>query len=213
MDHFEIIDMDTWPRAEIYRQYTKIWDAVTYTFTKKLNVATLVPYLKERGIKVIPALAWLTSREINRVENFRLGIHERRLVRWEAVHPLMPTVNPTGNMSFISHRFQDDFKAFYESYLTVQQENREKTALWANGAPENYVFLSIMPWLEYDALSMQLKDARGYYAPYVAMGKFNAQMELPCTVMVNHATIDGWFVHQFYDGMQKAMDDPAQWCF
>ena len=213
MDRFELIDMDSWPRAEIYRQYTKVWDAVTYTFTKKLSVARLVPYLKERGIKLIPTLVWLVSREVNRVENFRLAILDRKLVRWEAVHPMIPAVNPTGNMSFHSLRFQEDFRSFYDSYLQEQQENKDKTNLWVNGQPENYFFISIMPWLEYDSLSMQLKNARGYYAPYIAMGKYNENMELPCTAMVNHATVDGLFVHQFYEGLQNAMNDPASWCF
>ena len=213
MDHFEPIDMETWPRAEIYKQYTELWTTVTYTFTKRLDVSKLVPYLKQRGIKLIPALVWLSSRAVNSVENFRLGIQNRELVRWDMVHPLVPAVNSTGNMSFHSLRHDDSFPAFYEAYLAEQQEFGDKTNLWANGpAPDNYFFVSVLPWLEYDSLSMQLKNAKGYYAPYVAMGKYNKQMELPCTIMVNHATIDGLFVHQFYEYMQQAMNDPAGWC-
>ena len=213
MDHFEKVDLETWPRAEIYKQYTEVWTTVTYTFTKKLDAAKVVPYLKERGIKLIPALVWLASRAVNRVENFRLGIQNRELVRYDAVHPLVPAVNSTGNMSFHSLRYHEDFRTFYEAYLEEQREYGHKTNLWANGpAPDNYFFVSILPWLEYDALSMQLKNAKGYYAPYVAMGKYNENMELPCTIMVNHATIDGLFVHQFYEEMQSCMNDPAQWC-
>ena len=213
MDHFEPIDMETWPRAEIYKQYTQLWTTVTYTFTKKLDVTKLVPYLKQRGIKLIPALVWLSSRAVNSVENFRLGIQNEALVRWDMVHPLVPAVNSTGNMSFHSLRHNDSFPEFYAAYLAEQQEFGDRTNLWTNGpAPDNYFFVSVLPWLEYDSLSMQLKNAKGYYAPYVAMGKYNERMELPCTIMVNHATIDGLFVHQFYEHMQQAMDDPAGWC-
>lgn len=212
MDHFEKIDMAVWPRAEIYKQYTEVWTTVTYTFTKKLSVAKLVPYLKAKGYKLIPALIWLASRAVNSVENFRLGLLDGELVRWDAVHPLVPAVNTTGNMSFHSLRHDADFQTFYDAYLAEQLENRDKTNLWVNGVPINYFFVSILPWLEYDSLSMQLKNAKGYYAPYVAMGKYNENMELAVTIMVNHATIDGLFVHRFYEEMQKCMDDPAQWC-
>ena len=56
MDRFELIDMDTWPRAELYRLYTEVWSTVTYSVTKKLSAAKLVPYLREKGVKFAPAI-------------------------------------------------------------------------------------------------------------------------------------------------------------
>ena len=132
MDHFDIIDMATWPRAEIYKLYTDEWSTVTYSLTKKLSVAKLVPYLKERGIKFVPALMWLVSREINRIENFRLAVHDGKLGIWDVIHPMFPTLNADENMTFHGLRFQDDFHAFYQSYLTEQRENRNKTKDSAN---------------------------------------------------------------------------------
>ena len=212
MDRFEIIDMDTWPRAEIYKQYTEVWTTVTYSITKKLSAAKLIPYLKERGIKLGAALIWLTGQQINRVENFRLGLKNKVLGRWEVIHPLFPTLNSDENMSFHSVRFDADFPTFYKAYLAEQQANRHKTNLWTTECPENYYFVSIFPWLHFDGMSMQLKNANGYYAPYISLGQYNEEMVIPCMVMANHAAIDAWHFSQFFDGMQKAMDDPTQWC-
>jgi len=212
MDHFDIIDIATWPRAEIYKLYTQEWSTVTYSLTKKLSVAKLVPYLKERGIKFVPALMWLISREINRIENFRLAIHEGKLGTWDVIHPMFPTLNSDENMTFHGLRYQDDFHAFYESYLVEQQENRNKTNLWANRIPENFFMVSIFPWLHFDASSMQLRNAKEYFAPFIAIGQYNEEMELPCMLMGNHAATDLWHVSQFFSRLKEAMDDPDQWC-
>ena len=212
MDHFEIIDMETWPRAELYDLYTRVWSTVTYSLTKKLSVAKLVPYLKERGIKLVPALMWLVSREINKIENFRLAFRDGKLGTWDVIHPMFPNLNTQENMTFHGLRFQDDFHSFYRSYLAEQQENKDKTNLWANHIPENFFMVSILPWLHFDASSMQMKNAKYYYAPFIAIGQYNEQLELPCMLMGNHATSDAWHVAKFFSGLQACMDDPAQWC-
>ena len=213
MDRFEIIDMDTWPRAEIYKQYTEIWTTVTYSITRKLSAAKFVPYLKQRGIKVAPALIWLASRAINSVENFRLGLHDGKLGKWEAIHPLFPVLNSDGNMSFHSIRFDSDFRSFYDAYLKEQAENKHKTNLWATPCPENYFFVSIFPWLHFEGMSMQLKNAKGYYSPYIALGQFDEELVMPAMVMGNHATVDAWHYSLFFDAMQEGMDNVEQWCF
>lgn len=212
MDHFEIVDMERWPRAELYRLYTEQWSTVTYSLTKKLSVSKLVPYLKERGIKFVPALMWLVCREINRIENFKYAIQDGKLVQWDVVHPMFPNLNTDGNMTFHALRYCPDFGTFYAAYLAEQQENKTKTCLWATQIPVNNFMVSIFPWLHFDASSMQIKNAKGYYAPFIAIGKYNEQMELPCMLMGNHAVSDAWHVAQFFDGLQAEMDDPAQWC-
>lgn len=212
MDHFEIIDMDKWPRAELYRLYTEQWGTVTYSLTKKLSAEKLVPYLKDRGIKFVPALMWLVSREINRIENFRLAVQDGKLGTWDVIHPMFPTLNAHENMTFHGLRYCEDFHAFYESYLAEQQENKDKTTLWANKIPVNFFMVSIFPWLHFDASSMQLKNAREYFAPFIAIGQYNEQMELPVMLMGNHAVADAWHVAKFFARLQEGMDNPSQWC-
>lgn len=212
MDHYEQIDMERWPRAELYKLYTEGWGTVTFSVTKKLSVARLLPYLKERGIKFAPTLMWLVSREVNRIENFRLAVRAGKLIRWDVIHPMFPTLNAQENMTFHGLRHTESFRDFYEAYLTEQQENRDKTCLWANKIPLNFFMVSIFPWLHFDASSMQLRNAKEYFAPFIAIGQYNEEMELPCMLMGNHAATDLFHVSQFFSRLQEAMDDPAQWC-
>lgn len=212
MDRYEIIDMQTWPRAEVYRLYTEVWSTVTYSLTKKLSGAKLVPYLKERGIKFVPAIMWLVCREINAIGNFKMAIKDGKLIQWDVVHPFFPNLNTDGNMTFHGLRFDPDFPTFYRAYLAEQQENASKTCLWANEIPVNNFMVSVLPWLHFDGSSMQIKNAKGYYAPFIAIGKYNEAMELPIMLMGNHAVSDAWHVSKFFDGLQEGMDNPSQWC-
>ena len=212
MDNFKAIDMETWPRAEFYKLYTEIWTTQVYTLTKKLSVKKIVPFLKERGIKFVPAVIWLVSREVNRIENFRLAVKDGKLGEWNVIHPMFPTLNAYKNITFHSLDFQEDFKSFYEAYLEEQRENLSKTCLWATKVPENFFIVSVMPFLHFDASAMQLKNAKGYYAPFLAIGKYNEQMQLPCAITGNHAGHDAWHAAQLFDGIQKGFDNPDEWC-
>ena len=212
MDHFEIIDMDTWHRTEIYQLYTKGWSTVTYSLTKKLDVSTFVPYLKERNIKFVPALMWLVCREVNRIENFRLAVRDGQLGFWDVLHPMYPTLNEHEDMTFHSIPFQEDFSLFYQAYLEEQQQSKGINRLWASRVPENFCMISIFPWLHFDASSMQLHKARDYHAPFLAIGQYSEDMQLPCMLMGNHASTDAWHAAKFFKGLQEGLDDPSQWC-
>lgn len=212
MDYFEQIDLNIWPRAEVYQLYTQQWTTVTYSVTKKLSASALVPYLKERGSKFVPAMLWLVSHEINRIENFRLAVRDHRIGTWNVIHPYFPVKNSTENMSFHAVRYRENFKDFYQDYRAEQQENAHKINLWATPVPENAFMISVMPWLHFDGMSMQLKNPKEYYPPYVGIGQYNEQMELPCVIMVNHATVDAWHLAQFFDGLQRLMNTPELWC-
>lgn len=212
MDKFELIDMKTWDRAEVYKLYTEVWTTTTYSVTKKLSVGKMVDYLKERGMKFVPAIMWLISREINRIDNFKFALHNGKLGKWDVVHPMFPTLNANENMTFHGLEYKEDFKLFYESYLAERKENLSKTCLWANNIPENFFMVSIFPWLHFDGCSMQMQNAKGYYAPFIAVGQFNAEKELPCMLMGNHAVADAWHVAKFFTALQEGMDNPSEWC-
>ena len=211
MDKFEIIDMDTWQRAAIYRLYTEKWPTTSYSLMKKLSVDKFVPYLKEKGIKFVPAIIWLVGREFNHIENFRLAVKDGKLGKWDVIHPLVPTLNKDKNMTFHNIRFEEDFGKFYEAYLQEQQENIEKTSLFANRVPDNFFMVSVFPFLHFDGGSMQV-SGKGNYAPFVAIGKYNEEMLLPCVVMGNHAAQDAWHISEFFKGLQEGMDNPEEWC-
>lgn len=211
MDKFEIIDMDTWPRAAQFRLYTEKWPTTSYSLMKKLSVAKLVPYLKERGIKFVPAIIWLVGRGFNRIENFRLAVKDGKLGTWDVIHPLVPTLNKDKNMTFHNIRFEEDFGTFYEAYLREQQENADKTSLFANRVPANFFMVSVFPFLHFDGGSMEVSTTDNY-APFIAIGKYNEEMLLPCSVMGNHAAQDAWHISELFNDMQAGMDNPEEWC-
>ena len=212
MDKIEVIDMQTWPRAEVYKLFTEQWTTITYSLNTKFSVEKTVTYLKERGLKFVPAIMWVFSREVNRHDNFRYVIKDGKLCRWDVIHPMFPTLNPQENVTFHSIRFEDDFASFYQAYLKEQQENANKSVLWATEIPENFFLFSVLPWLHFEGSAMNLKNAKGYYSPIIAVGKYNEKKQMPCLFVGNHAVADAWHVNKFFDGVQKSLDNPSEWC-
>jgi len=211
MDKFEVIDMEKWPRREIYKLYTEQWPTTTYSVTKHMPAEKLIVYLKERNIKLVPALIWLVSDAFNHCENYKLAVKDGKLGRWNVIHPMFPTLNSDKNMSFHSVRYVGDFEAFYEAYLQEQRENINKTCLWACEVPENFYMVSVFPFMHFDASSMQMRG-RGYYAPFFAIGRYDEEKRLPCMIMGNHAVTDAWHVSEAFNEIQARMDAPSEWC-
>ena len=73
MDKFEIIDMETWPRAEIFNLYTKQWPGVVHTGTRILNAEKTIHYLKKNGIKIVPSLLYMVTECVNAQSCYRIS--------------------------------------------------------------------------------------------------------------------------------------------
>ena len=178
MDHFEVIDMERWPRAEEYRLFANDW-LMTYSMTKHLPAANTVAFLKERKIKFVPALIWIVSEAFNRCENFRLAVRDGKLGKWDTIHPIYPTLNADKNLTFHSLRFTGDFECFYDAYLEEQKETAEKTGLWLYEVPENSFVISVFPFIHFDGSSVHFSHAKENYAPFFAIGNTMSKKDCP----------------------------------
>ena len=210
-DIFEPVDMATWPRADEYIQYTEKWTTISSSINVKISVAKLLPHIKAKGVKFAPAIIWAITRQVNNLKNFRYAIVDGQLGNWDVMHPMYPTLNKDENISFHSVRFKEDFADFLADYAEEQLENADKTSFFANEAPANSFILSILPWMQFEG-SMTLKNPKGYYAPIFVVGKFNEEKVLNIMLTVNHATVDAYHLYLLFDGLQKMLDTPEEWC-
>lgn len=67
------IDMNTWPRAELFRFFSGVSQPF-YSVTFRVDVTNLHAYTKARGISFYYALGYLVTDAVNSVVNFRYTI-------------------------------------------------------------------------------------------------------------------------------------------
>lgn len=215
MDDFTEINMDTWPRAEEYGLFTRQWTTICYTVTLKQDVTDTVTHVKEKGFKFVPAVLWLITRELNAQENFRLAVRDGKLGVWDQLHPMYPTINRTGNMTFHSTAYRDGFSDFHQAYLAEAELNRNAAGIFASTMPENSYVISVVPYMSFENVSFHLKNAKNYYAPIFDIGKYrddHGRLLMPVSVTVNHAAADLSHVNALFKGLQNALYMPESWC-
>ena len=215
MHKFEVIDMETWPRAEIFTLYTKQWPGVVHTVTKRLNAEKTIGYLKKNGIKTVPALLYMVTECINAQSCYKMALKDGKLVEWKEVHPLYPVLNESYNITYHTINREKSFKEFYKSYLEDAGQNNSKMGAFATVNPENSFVVSIAHFFDFDSVSMPYRGSNYYFAPIVVIGKYkeqNGHLEMPVVITGNHAVADAWHVNKFYEDMQKMLDEPEIWC-
>ena len=212
MDRFTKIDMETWPRRELFELYTKSWMSTSFSATVKIRAENLVKLQKERGQKLVPALLYIVSRELSGDQAFTVAVQDGFLGYWDRIHPVYPVLNGNGTFTFHTTPVDGGFQRFYEAYLREKEENADKLGAYASSdmPVNNYIFL-IMPWLAFDSFSFALKNQKNYFAPIISIGKYDENCCLPFSATVNHAVCDGYQLSEFFRRIQEAFENPEEW--
>ncbi len=211
MDQFTPIDKETWPRKALFELYTRSWMEMTYSASMKLRAEKLVKLLKARGQKLVPALLYIFSREISRDQAFTVAIQDGVLGSWDKMHPIYPVQNDNGTFTFHTTPMDGDFQRFYDAYLREKEENAGITAAYASETPPNGYLISIMPYFAFDAYAFSMKNIKNYFAPLIAIGKYDENYLLPVAATVNHAVCDGHHLSELFRRVQEAFDHPEEW--
>ena len=211
MDHFTEIDKETWPRKESYGLYTKTWMEQTFSASLKLRAEKLINCQKAHGQKLVPALLYIFSRELSRDQAFTTAIKGGTLGYWDRIHPVYPVLNGNGTFTFHTTPVADDFSSFYDAYMREKEENDGKLGTYASEPPINGYVISIMPFFAFDSFTYSLKNIKNYFAPIIAVGKYDEEYRLPVSSTVNHAVCDGWHLSELFRRVQEAFDNPEEY--
>lgn len=78
-------------------------------------------------------------------------------------------------------------------------------------APTGYsLTVSCLPWVSFNAFSVQSYENKPYYFPSVEAGKFfeaGEELMMPLSMTCHHAATDGYHITRFLEELQKDMDN------
>ncbi|AAK76806.1 chloramphenicol O-acetyltransferase type A [Clostridium acetobutylicum] len=215
--NFHAIDMNTYPRAHTYNYFTKTVSTLIYSINITLDVTILRATLKNKGLKFFPAYVYLVTRAIGRHQEFLMAIQNDMLGYWDCRTPFYPIFHEDDKtITFLWTEYNEDFEVFYKNYISDIREygNNHGIMLSKDAPPSNNYIISCIPWFSFNSLSMQLQNAKNYYAPIFEAGRFtetNGIITLPLSITVNHATVDGYHIKLLLDELQWSMSHPKEW--
>lgn len=202
---FVRINYDQWERKEFleYFQNTAIY------MTALIDISTLYKEIKQRGLRLYPALVYCAAKVINQHPEFRYAYDDQQNVGiWDTLHPYYTVPRKNNHMLFSMKCTQltFDFSAFYADFVRdYALAERCGRLLCDESLPKNICGISIVPGLQYSSFSFG-GSPKMDFTPFTLFGKFEQQGEsvrLPVSGEFSHAVNDGAHISLFFQELEK----------
>lgn len=213
---FNPIDIDNWSRKTYFEHYLN-HVRCTYSMTANIEITALVSQLKDKGMKLYPALIHMITAVVNRHSEFRTCLDaEGRLGYWDSLSPSFTIFHDNEKtFSSIWTLYSEDFNDFYSRYLVDMNVYGSVKQLFAKEKePPNTFPISCIPWVSFTSFNLNLYDEGNNLQPIFTIGKFfhqNDKILLPISGQFHHAVCDGYHASVLYNELQSRADACTEW--
>lgn len=203
------IDLATWPRAEQFRLFRK-YERPHYAITVRMDVTLLMQARKTRAMSPFRSVIHAIGAGLHAVPELRMRFRGDKVVLYDRLL-LSPTIAlENGDFRYTYLAWLPDRAAFDVHAKERIEEARAGQPLDANdGSIEDVAYLSCLPWLDYTSLDNALPGLDDCI-PRVSWGRITPKgdrWDMPMTLQVHHALVDGRQAGQFFEATSDALSD------
>ena len=212
MTGYKKIDMETWARREHYEYYTKKLK-VEYNMTVNIDVKKVLDFCHEKGYKFYPVMIYLTTKTLNRIENFRMFKDQYGyLCAWDKIVPNYTIFHEDDHtFSDCWTDFSEDFDVFYQNVVDDMKAATGKKGIKAKeGQPANFYCISCTPWMTFTGYGSRVSNGEPSFFPIILMGKYKQhgeKMIMPVNITIAHAVADGYHVGLFFQYLEEEINN------
>lgn len=206
---YTIVDMDKWPRAELFNTYMQHM-RIVMSLTVDIDVAPLLAFTKRERLRFYPAMLWVVSKVINAHEEFKYGWDaDGRLIVWDTISPSYADFHPEDEQfTKLATAYSDDLRIFHARFLEDAKRYQDVRG-FAPDQPQNTFDASCLPWAHYRHFDVHVFDEGDFLAPVVTWGKYEKdgeKMVMPLSMNIHHAVADGFHLSRFFNEVQAVID-------
>jgi chloramphenicol O-acetyltransferase type A len=213
---FHPIDLDSWSRKPYFEHYLNRVRC-TYSMTATLDITGLLTELKNKKMKLYPALIHMIATVVNRHIEFRTCFDsEGRLGYWESMSPSFTIFHEDDKtFSSIWTSYSEDFKEFYGRYLDDMGRFGDVNEFAPKAdEPPNTFPISSIPWVSFTGFNLNVYADGTYLLPIFTIGKYvrqDGKILLPLSGQFHHAVCDGYHAGVLYNELQLLADANKIW--
>ncbi len=209
MDHYRVIDRETYYRKGVFRHFSEDCKCST-SMTARIDVTGLAAWSKRTGTKFYLNFLYILTKALNAREDYRMGYlwQTGELICWDRIHPTQYVFHEdTETCTPVYTRWDEDYQRFYAGALRdveAAKQTREYGLDMANHP--NWFDASYISWLSYDALNIELPDGHLFFAPIVNWGRYREEggrLVMPVSVRLNHAIADGYLLANVFRLLER----------
>lgn len=200
---FHKINIDDWDRKDEYEHFTKVAPC-GFSMTADVDISNLYRVVKDRNMKLYPALVSLAAQVINEHIEYRFAVtQDGELGYYEVLHPLFfDVIESNKNIKVLCSQYNEDWQKQMEEIEAMREKYKNIDKYSPQGLlPPNVVNISCVPWVKFSNLSFCLPHSTYYFTPILTFGKFenkDGKILIPLSVHVNHAVNDGYHCSRLF---------------
>ena len=206
----KFIDMDFWPRREIFDFFTAAGRPF-YSVTFRLDVARAYRYAKINSLSFYHCMTWLVTKAANSVEAFRYSIEDGRVAVLDERRPSFTDMKKGADFFHIcTMDFVDGDIAAYCAHASERSKNQQGFISYADERSD-LLYISCLPWLELTGLTNEGQLAEDDCIPRISWGKAvldsDERLMMGFSLEVNHRFIDGADIGKFALELERLMEE------
>lgn len=205
--NFEKIDRENWQRKEYFEHYLSK-NPCTYSMTVQLDITPI----REKHLKLYPAMLYYLTTVINRHAEFRIAFDEKdELGVYSEMLPCYTVFHPdTETFSTLWTEYTPDLAEFCAAYERDRlQYGNQKGMTGKPNLPANSFNVSMIPWTTFEGFNLNLQEGYRYLKPIFTIGKYyqrEGRTQIPLAIQVHHAVCDGFHLCRLLNELQELID-------
>lgn len=208
---FKTIDVDTWPRKEIFYFFRDFEDPF-FNMTANVDVSLLYDHCKREGFSFSLAALFCSQSALNLIPEFRLRLLDGQVVEYDQVHATQTILNDEETFSFCYFENKSDLRAFDASGKLARDHYKKLKTFDVESDRLDMIYYSVIPWISFTSFKHASRLDNTKTVPRIVFGKTfkeSDSLKMPVSVEGHHSMMDGLHVGKFFMAFQDAMDSQS----
>ncbi len=212
---FSVVDIGSWERKEYFLHYYNDVRC-TYSVTVDVDITELYNRVKNRGLRLYPALIWWIANAVNHFEFLRFNHDgDGNVGYYDKVNPSFTFMPPNSDQFHVLWcKYDQNFQAFYDRCVEIMDTCDTSKMFPMEDMPKNCFDISSVPWIEFASFNLNVFTTGTHLPPIFTTGKLikeHGRVAIPFCLQVHHSICDGYHAGQFFTYLQKVEDEAGKW--
>lgn len=197
--------IDSWERKDHFN-FFKGFEEPFFGVTVDLDCTHAYAYSKENGVSFFLYYLHKSLKAANKIELFKYRIIDDKVMVFDKVNASPTIGRPNGTFAFGGMEYFEDFAEFEKSAKEVIEVVQNSTGLFPTGGGDNVIHYSSLPWIKFTSMSHARNFSNEDSCPKISFGKMTenaGRREMPVSIHVHHALMDGLHVGEYIDEFQR----------
>ncbi len=202
------IDISNWNRKGHF-EFFSAFDEPFFGITTPIDCTIAMKRVKEIEIPFFVYYLHKTLEAINKVENFRLRIENKKVYLYNEIDASATIMRKDKTFGFSFMKFHEDIHEFNTIVQTEIERIQTTTGILTREYPENIIHFSAVPWINFTGLTHSRNFKIEDSCPKISFGKVveeNGKKSMALSVTAHHGLVDGYHVGLLVEEFQNLMN-------